>query len=126
MTYLSNAELIGIPFAYGGRGPDAFDCYGLARYIVARDTGITPPDLQSAEDPNVLHAMMTGQALFWKRLDGPRPGAVVLFRMGRTISHCGVLVGHSQLIHAWEKSGGVTIERLDQWKHRIVGFYEYE
>jgi cell wall-associated NlpC family hydrolase len=125
MTHLSNAELIGIPFAYGGRGPDVFDCYGLVRYIVERDTGRTPPTLQSAEDPNVLHAMMTGQALFWKQLDGPRPGAVALIRIGRTVCHCAALISYTHLIHAWDRTGGVTIERLDQWKHRIVGFYEY-
>jgi cell wall-associated NlpC family hydrolase len=35
------------------------------------------------------------------------------------------LISNGLFIHAWEPSGGVTIERLSEWEKRIDGFYEY-
>lgn len=125
MQFLANSQLIGIPFKRGGRGPTSFDCYGLCRYIIERDSGIKAPDYESPEDTGVIQALMVGSATFWKRLEKPRVGCVVMFRTGRFITHVGIISSESHFIHTWEQSGGVVIERLQPWKHRIVGFYEY-
>jgi cell wall-associated NlpC family hydrolase len=122
---MTNTELIGIPFERGGRGPDSFDCYGLCRYIIERDQGVKVPDYGAPEDAGMIHALMVGSREFWRRLDYPKEGALVMFKTGRFIAHCGIVIPDYRFIHTWEQSGGVVTERLDHWKHRIVGFYEY-
>ena len=125
MKFLTNAELIGVPFERGGRGPHSFDCYGLCRYIIERDSGVKAPDYGAPADAAQIQALMVGSVCFWKRLDEPKEGCVVMFRTGRLITHVGIVISDSRFIHTWEHSGGVVTERLDPWKHRIVGFYEY-
>jgi cell wall-associated NlpC family hydrolase len=122
---MTNAELIGIPFETGGRGPDTFDCYGLCMHVVERDTGVRPPDYGAPEDFARIQALMVSSAVFWKRIPYAKPGSVVLLRVGRFIAHCGVVINDSEFIHTWEKSGGVVRERLQLWTDRIFGFYEY-
>src|SRR5471032_2895422 len=120
---MTNAELIGTPFKYGGRGPDSFDCYGLCLHLFERDFGMKPPDYGVSEDFGRIQALMTSAAVFWTPITYAKPGSLVLFRVGRYIAHCGVVVSDSEFLHTWEQSGGVVKERLEHWKNRIVGFY---
>jgi cell wall-associated NlpC family hydrolase len=41
--------LIGKPYKIGARGPDEFDCYGLARYIQLHLADVKMPDVGFAE-----------------------------------------------------------------------------
>jgi cell wall-associated NlpC family hydrolase len=122
---MSNTELIGVPFKRGGRGPDCFDCFGLIRFLIERDTGLKVPDYTTPDDSARVHALMISARMFWRELPGPKPGCVVGFRIGREVCHVGYVISNELFIHAWEPSGGVTIERLAQWQRRIEGFYEY-
>lgn len=116
-------SLVGIPFQYGGRGPDSFDCYGLVMAI-HKTLGITLPDYQSPEDQAVIAAMMATQLPMWKEV--PRaPGAVALLRIASLGSHCGYMLNDNDMIHTMEKTGGVIIQRIDTWDRRILGFYNY-
>lgn len=116
------AALVGTPFRYGGRGPDAFDCYGLVMHIHAL-RGVELPDFGTPQDRDAIPAHMATVAMSWKQV-GPGPHTVVLFRAGRTL-HVGYTLPGDKFIHTWESSGGVVIERLSQWAHRIVGYYQY-
>lgn len=116
-------DLIGVPFAYGGRGPDSFDCYGLIMEC-ARRAGKNLPDFGFASDQALISAMMGSTMPQWQETE-PGPGAVVLIRIGRLVSHVGYMLNADHMIHAWHKTGGVTIERIDTWQPRIVGFYRY-
>jgi cell wall-associated NlpC family hydrolase len=109
----------------GGRGPEKFDCYGLVKYLIQRDTGKHVPDYTSPDDTGRVIALMACSILFWKKLPGPRVGSMVMFRLGREVCHVGYVISNDLFIHAWEKTGGVTTERLADWTQRIVGFYEY-
>jgi cell wall-associated NlpC family hydrolase len=122
MTY---SDLIGRPFRNGGRGPDEFDCYGLVKFLIERDTGRRVPDYVTPTDTGAVHALMIVSREFWTRLPGPKVGSMVFFKLGREVCHVGYMISHTLFIHAWEKSGGVTIERLSDWTKRIDGFYEY-
>jgi cell wall-associated NlpC family hydrolase len=117
------ADLVGTPFRYGGRGPDAYDCYGLVMECARRD-GVILPDFGAHEDQGVIAAMMGASLPRWRAV-GSRPGAVILIRVGRFVAHVGYQINHHQMIHAWAHSHGATIVNIDQWRHRIVGFYEY-
>lgn len=117
------SDLIGVPFAYGGRGPDAYDCYGLLRKLYA-DDGVEIPDYLSPTDGARITALMLGQVHLWRELSKPHPGCAILFRIPGNM-HVAYYIGDDWFIHTWEGSGGVTKERLSQWRHRVVGFYEY-
>lgn len=116
------AELIGKPYKRGGRGPDAFDCYGLVMHLMALD-GIHIRDYTSPENQAVVAHLMMKELRLWDRCE-PKPGAGVMFRLPMG-THCGYVLPNERFIHCWEHSGGVVIERLSLWKSRAVGFYEY-
>jgi cell wall-associated NlpC family hydrolase len=54
------ADLLGKPFADGGRGPDSFDCVGLA-IEVQRRRGLDIPDFVSSQAE--LHRQMAAGGL---------------------------------------------------------------
>lgn len=115
-------DLIGVPFSYGGRGPDSFDCYGLVRHLHALK-GVDIPDYQSPSDGPRISAMMAGELRLWK--EAPlRVGATILFKVPGNM-HVGTYLGKDRFIHTWESSGGVVVERLSTWQRRVMGIYEY-
>lgn len=117
------SDLIGVPFEYGGRGPDRFDCYGLVMECARRE-GVSLPDFGFANDQALISAMMGATMPQWIETPKAR-GAIVLLRTGRWVSHVGFMLDDDRMIHTWDKSGGVTTQRVEDWKQRIVGFYKY-
>ena len=120
-------KYLGKGFAYGGRGPDVYDCYGLVKAIHA-DRGIDLPEYLSTTDKSLIHEMvMQGRGLFVS-LDKPEPWCVVTFAIHpRFVSHVGVVLDDSRrFIHIMEKTS-VTAERLDapEWVSRTRGFYKW-
>jgi cell wall-associated NlpC family hydrolase len=117
------ADLIGIPFKYKGRGPSAYDCYGLLRKLYA-DDGIAIPDYDSPTDGARIAAMMMSQLHLWREVGEPAPGVTALFKVpGNT--HVGYCIDDKKFIHTWQASHGVCIEPLEHWKHRLMGYYRY-
>ena len=116
-------DLIGVPFEYGGRGPDKLDCYGLVMEM-SRRNGHPLPDFGFADNQALVAAMMGATMPQWVDVE-PGPGAVVLMRIGRYVAHVGYMIDQHRMIHAWEHSHGVTIVTVDSWKQRIVGFYKH-
>ena len=118
-------SLIGVPFEWGGRGPDTLDCYGLVKNLYeAEYPAVTLPEYMSPDNSTETAAMMAGQIDLWKRVE-EKPNVVVLIRVRGMASHVGYTLGDDKFIHTWESSGGVVIERLSQWKRKIIGYYEY-
>ncbi len=126
MAELVYADLIGKPFAYGGRGPDSYDCFGLLLELQRRLGGPEIPDLISPTTQNVIALRMRSRINWWQPEARPFVGAHLWFRIGRNWSHCGVYLGDDLFIHCWEKSGGVCTERLSDWSMRTDGaFYRF-
>jgi len=120
-------DLIGKPYAIHGRGPDAYDCYGLAIEVCRRfgkklDDSFY--DEVSAETEKRL-IDDTKASLKAVRLAGPEAGAVVEFLIAGKPRHIGVCLGDGTFIHATEKLGVRTSE-LAAWSKRIEGFYTWQ
>lgn len=120
-------DLLGKPFERGARGPEAYDCLGLAIEI-ARRCGRQVPDYVS--DEATLHAQLAagGSALAdMPQIPRPVPGCVVLLRMSPTQHHLAFMVDSYRMIHASAKIGCV-IERVVSplWQRRIIGYYSLE
>ncbi len=125
MTDLS--DLVGKPFADGGRGPDAYDCWGLVCEVFKR-YGIELPDYKiSCEDASRIDNEIDSQRRQWRRCEGEIPApSLVVIRFNEVVfcNHTGVYIGSGRFIHTREKIGG-NIDRIDSpaWRRKIEGFY---
>lgn len=121
-------ELVGTPFQYGARGPDAFDCYGLVMECWRRTHGAELSDFLSPTDQGAQAAVGAIKLQQWKQVPCAA-GVMAAIRIGRLVSHCGFMLDDTTMIHAWDRSGGVTAQRIDDpvfgWTQRITGFYTY-
>ena len=142
-------DLLGKPFEYGGRGPDAYDCWGLCMEIYKR-LGIQLPDgISTPEHKDIEQQINEGfriQKLVetgfkpvctkpvstllsgFKPVSTPTPYCLVTFMIRPPYtSHVGVaLEDGNKFIHIMQKCR-VAVERLDNlaWHRRIKGFYAY-
>lgn len=120
----SYSDLIGRPFEWKARGPDAFDCYGL--FIeMARRTGMVVPELATPV-VNSLDAAphIAAQIPLWVPCE-KGPGALVALRIGQYVGHVGWMLPYDQMLHCWKSAGGVCVEPLSNWERRVVGFYRW-
>lgn len=127
-------DLIGKQFENHGRGPDAFDCWGLAMEVMRRGGRQLPDYLVDADatgDINakyssLLFSCMSGVGC-WHELKGPEPMAIVAIKnRPGLVTHIGVCLDNGRVIHISRKSN-VMIEQLSsiRLKNRIAGFYRY-
>lgn len=104
---------IGVPYAFGGTTPKAFDCSGYLQYVFAQN-GISIP--RTADEQYKLGLRTNSE----KQLV---PGDLVFFTTYEPgASHCGIYLGNSQFIHA-SSSKGVRVDTLkdDYWAPRYLG-----
>jgi cell wall-associated NlpC family hydrolase len=102
---------VGDGYAWGGTGPDAFDCSGLTAYVFARSGVALPHNSQ-------------GQAAMGRPVarDDIRPGDLVFFSTaGPGASHVGIATGATTVVSA--TNGGVIehSSRDAYWGGHYVG-----
>lgn len=121
-------DLIGIPFADLGRGPDAYDCWGLV-VEVSRRLGKRLPDYDDQFHHWQHDAICRECAAHMEDFDEvpPRdrqPGDLVLFNRITNGLHFGIVIDHLHLLHT---SAGVGAERAridgPVMRRLIKGFY---
>lgn len=126
MTSSNLTDYIGIPFEYGGRDHNKLDCYGLVMLLYKELHDIEIPDVTSPSFIKDIHDLVAVEKLKWTPSE-LEPGAVIIFSIKGYGAHVGYYLGEDKMIHTWEATGGVTIERLGlSWKHRILGVYKWE
>ncbi|MCE5334273.1 MAG: C40 family peptidase [Desulfobacteraceae bacterium] len=122
-------DLLGKDFAYGGRGPGAYDCYGLVIETRKRVGLPVPLHYVSTDTPEAIHGSIEDAKLSssFRALREPTPFCLVTFRLHpRFTTHIGmVLRDCNRFIHILPRMR-VGVERLDSpcWRHRITGFWE--
>lgn len=97
---------LGKPYAWGGKGPNVFDCSGLTRYVFLQVTGknigdYTIPQEKAGEQISVAQAE-PGDLYFW--------GA-----KGNTY-HVAIAIGNGQYIHAPNEKEVVKINSTTYFK----------
>ncbi len=123
-------ELIGHPYRLGGQGPDAFDCWGLVRWVIARRFSRELPLIPiGASDARMILTAFRDhpERQNWSLVTNPIEGDCVLMRKSRHPVHVGVwlIVDGGGVLHAIEGNGVVfqRVRDLTASGWRIEGFY---
>ena len=122
-------DLIGKCFASGGRGPDSYDCWGLAMEVLSR-YGVNVPDYNIAAFAcrDISHAVeVNSQSPSWEsKTFAAARQLVVIKNHPKYVNHVGVCIGAGKFIHVMQTIN-VTVDNLNSplWRKRIRGFYRY-
>lgn len=99
---------VGKPYAWGGTGPERFDCSGLALYVY-RQLGIALPRVSADQASTGVHVDR-------KEL---KPGDLVFFSLRSAFDHVGIFLGNNRFVHAPRRQEPVRIDNLDDaWWNR--------
>ena len=104
-------KYIGCSYVYGASGPSSFDCSGFTSYVF-KQHGITLNRTAAGQYSN-------GVAVSRDQL---QPGDLVMF--GKSgINHVGIYIGGGQIVHAANKSRGVTTDTINSgyYNNNYVG-----
>lgn len=108
------------------------DCLGLLRGVWRTLYGDEPevPPPYRAEWRDLTNAGALQQAAeryLQPRDDTPFVGAVLLFRMHRSLpaKHCGIMVSSHSFVHAQEQIGVVEANLTHSWARRVSGVFQF-
>lgn len=98
------ARYIGLPFERLGRGPEAYDCWGLVRAVYADRLGLALPEHGgiAPEDVGRIGPLMARPPEVWRIVAAPRALDVMVAsaRPGsRVPCHVGVMVDARRVLH---------------------------
>lgn len=105
------ANYIGLPYRHNGRGPEAFDCWGLVRLVLQLQFGIevpsydwlSPEQCTTSKDLRVVASLMDEYRKDWIDLGKSQVGIVegdiaLLLRFGMPC-HVGIICGKDWMLH---------------------------
>lgn len=104
---------LGVPYRWGGRGPDGFDCSGFTSFVFST-AGFAIPRTARMQ-------FRVGEAI---EADALEPGDLVFFSTySRGPSHVGIFIGGGEFIHASSGSGHVVQTPLSKryYTNRYLG-----
>lgn len=106
-------QYIGKPYRPGAEGPDAYDCWGLARAIAA-DRGFELPLQRSQAGADLRLDLFAGhKPAGLLKLDAPEPWALIVFDLNRFGLHVGTMTAEpGRFIHVAELTGTARIDRI--------------
>jgi cell wall-associated NlpC family hydrolase len=116
-------DLLGVPYVRGARGPDAYDCYGLAKEMFRR-AGNDVPDFDCPGSLEEIESLISDASRKWRRVPIGTPGALLTFRVEGLGAHVGFMMTNDRFIHAIEPMG-VTTERLTNGSMKPLASYHY-
>lgn len=106
-------QYLGCAYVYGASGPSSFDCSGFTSYIF-RLHGVSLSRTAAGQYSNGVYVSR----------DQLQPGDLVMFGTSTSnITHVAIYIGGGQIIHAANKSTGVTISTITSgyYNNRYVG-----
>lgn len=123
-------KYVGIPYKDYGRDTSGIDCWGLARLVYKNEFNIDLPsftDSYQVGDREALQELISRNKESWTKLDQPKEGCLVLFKILGNDSHIGIAVSDTHFLHARDGYDS-SIEAFDgiNWKNRIAGYFQYQ
>ena len=126
-------DLIGKPYEPGGQGPEAFDCWGLVRFVYKhlfkrelKDfSHIYSRDLKACSNEFEAAAISPD----WIQIDQPQHGCVVAMSRSKVLHHVGVWldIDGGLCLHALDGQSVVaqSLNRLKQERFARILFFNY-
>jgi len=99
-------DLLGMPYVWGGTGPDGFDCSGFVNKVFAENGYALPRvsrDMARVGAEVRREDLAPGDLMFWTK----HPA-------GQRINHVGMYIGGDEFIHAAYGQGEVVLNNLKQ------------
>lgn len=129
-----SAQLIGKPYEDFARGPHAFDCWGLVRWVYRQQRDIELPlygDISPSDLRAVAERMGNPEAQGpWRQVKEPQEFDVMVATArtgGRIGAHVGVMVDHVTVLHIWKKTNACLMPcNHPMIARRILGYWRYE
>lgn len=127
------APFIGLPYEEGERGPDRFDCWGLAMLVSREQFGVVIPTYEGVHwgpgnraDRNHTAAVIEDEKANYTEIEAgqERPGDLIVLRIASRPLHVGIIAAPGWMIHACDGSDS-ALERYDGmfWRNRVEAFY---
>jgi probable lipoprotein NlpC len=127
MSWSNN--FVGIPFADKGRSIEGADCWGLVVLVLESFEIIVPSysdKYASSEERELTASIINHQKTKWQKIEFPHPGDVVLFKMGKHLSHAGIFVEGDKFLHMAKDDSSMIDDLTKQpWSRRFSGFYRW-
>ncbi len=100
-----------------GRGPEKFDCWGLARHFLKQEFNISLPSYTYGDDPS--DAIREGVKDF-EPVAAPKAGDLALFS---NPLHIGIMLCRDSMLHI-TRGKDVSVERVGAFRtKRVEGFF---
>lgn len=111
------AQFVGARYAWGGSGPNAFDCSGFTRYVY-KQFGLDLPHSSAGQYNTAYGTLISNPADL-------RPGDIVFFvnTYKRGISHVGIYSGGGDVLQAMSPKQGVGVASINggYWAKHYYG-----
>jgi cell wall-associated NlpC family hydrolase len=127
------ASVIGAKYERGGRGPDAFDCWGLVWHYFKTVTGeeMMPHMAIDVKQFAVVarNIEKAANSSDWVKLKQPEHGAVVAMSKNRVLHHVGIWldIDGGKCFHAYDGCTVIAhnLQQLRNQHFRKIEFYRY-
>lgn len=124
---------VGIRYVEKGRGFEGVDCYGLLWLAHQCERGVCLPSYADRHADGAtrreLSALIEGETRStWRAIadGGEQAFDALLMRDGREVSHVGMVIEGSRVLHIERgKTSVIDRYRTGQLRHRVVGFYRF-
>ncbi|MGL6107823.1 C40 family peptidase [Romboutsia sp.] len=103
---------IGKPYSWGSSGPNSFDCSGLTSYVYKNSVNVKLPRT-SSDQSRFGKTVSKGQL---------EPGDLLFFGSGSNVSHVGVYVGDSKMVHSPSTGQTVRVDNINSgyYSNRLI------
>ena len=101
---------LGKGYAWGGNGPDNYDCSGLVQYVYNQAGGVKLPrvttDQVKVGQTVAMSQLQPGDLLYWGSTDAPY--------------HVGIYVGNNQYVSAATPEQGVVLQTISSYFYPCI------
>lgn len=102
---------VGKRWAYGGLGPDEYDCWNFVREVQKKRFSVDVPVITYTDQRDVFHHLQHNPELDrWRQVTSPIEGDIVMMARAKIPAHVGIWIsanGKEGILHCLQGAGVV-------------------